>query len=85
MYASLGRNCLRRRILSPIGTRLNQHGQEANECYPYAIDILIGAEYLANNTLTLAAIIEDARHPNKYRMLLSMVDVIFADVAQPDQ
>lgn len=32
-----------------------------------------------------AAIIEDARHPNKYRMLLQMVDVIFADVAQPDQ
>ena len=30
-------------------------------------------------------IIEDARLPNKYRMLLSMVDVIFADVAQPDQ
>lgn len=32
-----------------------------------------------------AAIVEDARHPNKYRMLLSMVDVVFADVAQPDQ
>lgn len=31
------------------------------------------------------AIIEDARYPQKYRMLLSMVDVIFADVAQPDQ
>lgn len=32
-----------------------------------------------------SAIVEDARHPNKYRMLLSMVDVVFADVAQPDQ
>ena len=32
-----------------------------------------------------AAIVEDAHHPNKYRMLLSMVDVVFADVAQPDQ
>ena len=31
------------------------------------------------------AIVEDARHPTKYRMLLSMVDVIFADIAQPDQ
>ena len=31
------------------------------------------------------AIIEDARLPNRYRMLLSTVDVIFADVAQPDQ
>merc|ERR1711877_15713 len=29
--------------------------------------------------------IEDARHPLKYRMLVSMVDCIFADVAQPDQ
>ena len=31
------------------------------------------------------AIVEDARHPQKYRMLVQMVDVIFADVAQPDQ
>ena len=31
------------------------------------------------------AIVEDARTPQKYRMLLSAVDVIFADVAQPDQ
>jgi rRNA 2'-O-methyltransferase fibrillarin len=30
-------------------------------------------------------IIEDARHPLKYRMLIGMVDVVFADVAQPDQ
>jgi len=30
-------------------------------------------------------IIEDARHPHKYRMLVGMVDVLFADVAQPDQ
>ena len=32
-----------------------------------------------------SAIVEDARTPQKYRMLLSTVDVIFADVAQPDQ
>lgn len=31
------------------------------------------------------AVVEDARMPSKYRMLLSSVDVIFADVAQPDQ
>lgn len=31
------------------------------------------------------AIVEDARLPQRYRMLLSIVDVIFADVAQPDQ
>merc|ERR1711937_266550 len=30
-------------------------------------------------------IIEDARHPQKYRMLVGMVDCVFADVAQPDQ
>ena len=30
------------------------------------------------------AIVEDARTPQKYRILLSTVDVIFADVAQPD-
>lgn len=30
-------------------------------------------------------IIEDARKPLKYRMLVSMVDCIFSDVAQPDQ
>ncbi|XP_056174391.1 rRNA 2'-O-methyltransferase fibrillarin 2-like [Syzygium oleosum] len=30
-------------------------------------------------------IIEDARHPAKYCMLVGMVDVIFSDVAQPDQ
>jgi rRNA 2'-O-methyltransferase fibrillarin len=30
-------------------------------------------------------IVEDARHPHKYRMLVGMVDVVFADVAQPDQ
>ena len=41
----------------------------------------------AQNTvlMTAVAIIEDARLPQKYRMLLSTVDVIFADVAQPDQ
>lgn len=33
----------------------------------------------------IVPIIEDARHPLKYRMLVSMVDCVFADVAQPDQ
>ena len=33
----------------------------------------------------IVAIVEDARKPQNYRMLLSSVDVIFADVAQPDQ
>lgn len=40
---------------------------------------------MAKKRTNVIPIVEDARHPNKYRMLLSMVDVIFADVAQPDQ
>ena len=40
---------------------------------------------LAKKRTNVVPIIEDARHPAKYRMLVSMVDVIFADVAQPDQ
>lgn len=40
---------------------------------------------LSTRADTLSAIVEDARHPQKYRMLIQMVDVIFADVAQPDQ
>lgn len=30
-------------------------------------------------------IIHDARKPNDYRFLVGLVDVVFADVAQPDQ
>jgi len=40
---------------------------------------------VAQKRTNVIPIIEDARHPHKYRMLVSMVDVIFADVAQPDQ
>lgn len=40
---------------------------------------------MATHRTNVIPIIEDARHPLKYRMLLSMVDCIFADVAQPDQ
>ena len=40
---------------------------------------------MAKKRPNVIPIIEDARHPAKYRMLVPMVDVIFADVAQPDQ
>lgn len=40
---------------------------------------------MAKKRPNVIPIIEDARHPSKYRMLVPMVDVIFADVAQPDQ
>ena len=40
---------------------------------------------VAKTRPNIVPIIEDARHPLKYRMLVGMVDTIFADVAQPDQ
>ncbi len=43
---------------------------------------LLGVAKLRTNIIP---IIEDARHPYKYRMLVGMVDTVFADVAQPDQ
>ncbi|KAK7273631.1 hypothetical protein RIF29_14688 [Crotalaria pallida] len=40
---------------------------------------------MAKKCTNVIPVIEDARHPAKYRMLVGMVDVIFSDVAQPDQ
>lgn len=40
---------------------------------------------VAKKRTNIVPIIEDARHPWKYRMLVGMVDCVFADVAQPDQ
>ncbi|OLL25301.1 rRNA 2'-O-methyltransferase fibrillarin [Neolecta irregularis DAH-3] len=40
---------------------------------------------MAKKRTNVIPIIEDARHPQKYRMLVGMVDCVFADVAQPDQ
>lgn len=40
---------------------------------------------VAQKRANIIPIIDDARHPAKYRMMMSMVDVIFSDVAQPDQ
>lgn len=40
---------------------------------------------MAKKRTNVIPIIEDARYPGRYRMLVGMVDVIFADVAQPDQ
>ncbi|XP_020285575.1 rRNA 2'-O-methyltransferase fibrillarin [Pseudomyrmex gracilis] len=40
---------------------------------------------VAKKRHNIIPIVEDARHPFKYRMLVGMVDTIFADVAQPDQ
>ncbi|GJE90696.1 fibrillarin [Phanerochaete sordida] len=40
---------------------------------------------MAKKRTNVIPIVEDARTPQKYRMLVAAVDVIFADVAQPDQ
>jgi len=40
---------------------------------------------VAKKRTNIVPIIEDARKPQKYRMLVPMVDCLFADVAQPDQ
>lgn len=40
---------------------------------------------MAKKRPNVIPLVEDARHPQKYRMLVGMVDAVFADVAQPDQ
>ncbi|KAM5298305.1 LOW QUALITY PROTEIN: RNA 2'-O-methyltransferase FBLL1 [Ctenodactylus gundi] len=40
---------------------------------------------VAKKRTNITPVLEDARHPLKYQMLIGMVDVIFADVAQSDQ
>lgn len=40
---------------------------------------------MAKKRTNIVPIIEDARLPQRYRMIVPVVDVIFADVAQPDQ
>lgn len=40
---------------------------------------------MASKRPNVVPIVEDARQPARYRMIVPMVDVIFADVAQPDQ
>ncbi|CAD7945545.1 unnamed protein product [Amoebophrya sp. A120] len=40
---------------------------------------------MAKKRPNVVPIVEDARQPQKYRMLIGSCDVLFADVAQPDQ
>lgn len=40
---------------------------------------------MAKKRPNIVPIVEDARQPARYRMFVPMVDVIFSDVAQPDQ
>jgi len=56
-------------------------------CYAVEFSHRSGRDLInvAKKRTNVIPIIEDARYPAKYRMLVGMVDVIFADVAQPDQ
>jgi rRNA 2'-O-methyltransferase fibrillarin len=47
----------------------------------------VGRDFVAVAKLrpNIVPIIEDARYPQKYRMLVPMIDCLFSDVAQPDQ
>lgn len=40
---------------------------------------------MAKKRTNIIPIIHDARKPQDYRFLVGMVDIVFADVAQPDQ
>mmetsp|Transcript_6840 Transcript_6840/g.12383 ORF Transcript_6840/g.12383 Transcript_6840/m.12383 type:complete len:281 (+) Transcript_6840:1942-2784(+) len=40
---------------------------------------------MAKKRPNVVPIVDDARYPMRYRMLVPMVDTLFADVAQPDQ
>jgi len=40
---------------------------------------------MAKKRINVIPIIADARKPLEYRLFVTMVDVVFADVAQPDQ
>ena len=40
---------------------------------------------MASKRTNIVPIVDDARHPAKYRMLVGMVHVIFSNVAQPNQ
>jgi rRNA 2'-O-methyltransferase fibrillarin len=60
---------------------------ETGAVYAVEFSHRTGRELLevAKKRTNVIPIIEDARKPKKYRMLVPMVDVLFADVAQPDQ
>lgn len=57
------------------------------KCYAVEFSHRSGRDLLtvAQKRSNIVPIIEDARHPQKYRMVMSMTDCIFSDVAQPDQ
>ncbi|KAL3116763.1 hypothetical protein niasHT_004264 [Heterodera trifolii] len=40
---------------------------------------------MAKKRPNVVPIVDDARHPHKYSMMIGIVDTIFSDVAQPDQ
>lgn len=49
------------------------------------MDGLVYAIELAKKRTSIIPVIEDAWHPHRYCMLTKKVDMIFADITQPDQ
>ncbi|KAF7132125.1 hypothetical protein RHSIM_Rhsim09G0199600 [Rhododendron simsii] len=68
------------------GSRVLYLGAASGTTVSHVSDLVgRGLVNMAKKRTNVIPIIEDARHPAKYRMLVGMVDVIFSDVAQPDQ
>ena len=68
----------------PNGFKKNfnsDRGRQGGFSHRSGRDLLTVAQKCNN----IVPIIEDARHPQKYRAVMSMVDCIFFYVAQPDQ
>lgn len=55
--------------------------------YPVEFSLRPGRDLvnMAKRRTNIVPIVDDARYPLKYRMIVGMVDCIFADVAQPNQ
>lgn len=60
---------------------------ERNSCHIVEFSHRSGRDLvnMAKKRTNVIPIIEDVRHPARYQMLVGMVDVIFSDVAQPNQ
>ena len=73
-------------LLTLVIDTLSSHMQEGT-VYAVEFSHRSGRDLIemAKRRTNIVPIIEDARHPLKYRMLVGTVDTIFADVAQPDQ
>ncbi|RYP34512.1 hypothetical protein DL767_004224 [Monosporascus sp. MG133] len=74
-------------IIGGIDNIYMKPGSKARNVYAVEFSHRSGRDLvnMAQNRTNVIPIVDDARHPLRYRMLVPMVDCIFADVAQPDQ